>query len=93
MKLAIIKERARVGVEFVFRKKKGIGLSTKTHQFSPIDFLWINEKSGVKKSVILLTVLHRNLQKKTPILKTRKRRDIPFLTPAKSTSKQNGATI
>lgn len=72
MKLAIIKERARVVGEFVFRKKKEMRLLTKNLQFSPIDDLRTNEKNDVKKSLILLTVLHRNLQKKIPILKTRK---------------------
>jgi hypothetical protein len=72
MKLVIIKERARVRGEFVFSKKKEMRLSTKNLQFSPIDDLRTNEKIDVKKSSILLTVLHWNLQKKMPLLTTRK---------------------
>jgi hypothetical protein len=61
-------------LEIVFYKKKSLGLLTKRRQFSPIQILDGNEKNDVKKSVILLTVLHRNLQKKTPILETRKKK-------------------
>jgi hypothetical protein len=49
MKLAIIKERARVGLEIVFYKKNSGGLLTKSHQFSP-NSIWSEMKKTMLKS-------------------------------------------